>query len=73
MIRKRRLALGLSQEALVHGAGTQEQRDLVDFISAISGRNYCAGRMQGIEREVWKAMHTPGFGGAPKKFSSSMP
>jgi hypothetical protein len=21
--------------------------------------------MQGIEREVWRAMHAPGFGGAP--------
>ena len=43
----------------------QEQRELAEFISAISERSYWAGWMLGIEREVWTAMHAPGFGGAP--------
>lgn len=38
---------------------TQEQRDLADFISKISERHYRAGWMQGIEYEVWEAMHAP--------------
>ncbi|HLO96307.1 MAG TPA: hypothetical protein VK195_18515 [Burkholderiaceae bacterium] len=41
---------------------TQEQRDLADFISQISERRYRAGWMEGIEYEVWEAMHAPDLG-----------
>lgn len=41
---------------------TQDQRDLADFISEISERCYRAGWMQGIEYEVWEAMHAPDLG-----------
>lgn len=41
---------------------TQEQRDLAEFISEISERRYRAGWMQGIEYEVWDAMHAPELG-----------
>lgn len=41
---------------------TQEQRDLADVISRVSERCYRAGWMQGIEYEVWEAMHAPDLG-----------
>lgn len=44
---------------------TPDQRELAEFLSALSEWTYRASWMSGIEGEVWRAMHAPDFGGVP--------
>jgi hypothetical protein len=48
---------------------SSDQRDLASLISAISQRSYRAVWMQGIEVDVWHAMHASDGGGAPLNIS----
>ncbi|WP_124543191.1 hypothetical protein [Piscinibacter terrae] len=50
---------------MARGDLTREQQELADFLSQLSERSYRAGWMQGIESEVWVAMHAPDLGRVP--------
>ena len=48
---------------------SSDQRDLATFISRISQRSYRALWMQGIEIDVWRALHAADGGGPPLNLS----
>lgn len=48
---------------------SSDQRDLASLISLISQRCYRAVWMQGIEVDVWHALHAADGGGAPLNIS----
>jgi hypothetical protein len=50
---------------------TDEQKELADLMSEHSQAAYRAGWMLGIERELWEAMHAPGFGGVPLNLTAA--
>lgn len=49
--------LPTQERTMARGNLSREQQELADFLSQLSERSYRAGWMQGIEGEVWVAMH----------------